>query len=227
MDDDDDDRALMIRDMSRTYPGEDHPALDHVSMDVTAGEFVAIMGASGSGKSTLLRCASSLDAPDPGYGAVRVFGVDVPAMSVGDRQRFRARTVGFAFQSYDLIPVLNARENIIMVSGMTGEPVDGAWLAEVAGRFVIADLLERPPSELSGGEAQRVSIARAIIRRPRILFADEPTGALDAGSSATVMALIRALCDDEGMTVVMVTHDPLMAAYADRTVRLADGAIAS
>lgn len=123
--------------------------------------------------------------------------------------------------------MLNARENIVMVSGMTGEPVDGAWLAEVAGRFGIADLLERPPSELSGGEAQRVSIARAIIRRPRILFADEPTGALDAGSSATVMALIRALCDDGGMTVVMVTHDPLMAAYADRTVRLADGAIAS
>ncbi len=219
------DMAAHSLDLGKVY-GEGEArvvALDAVTVGFAAGEFTAIMGPSGSGKSTLMHVMAGLDAPTSG----RTWVGDTELSGLGDDQLtvLRRDEVGFVFQSFNLVPTLTALENITLPMDIAGRSLDQAWLAEVVETLGLGDRLAHRPSELSGGQQQRVACGRALASRPRIVFADEPTGNLDSRSSADIMRFLRRSVDDLHQTVVMVTHDPVSAAYADRVLFLADGRI--
>jgi putative ABC transport system ATP-binding protein len=198
-------------------------ALDGVSIGFHAGKLTAIMGPSGSGKSTLLHCLAGLDALTS--GTVFIGDTDLTTLSDNELTRLRRDRIGFVFQAYNLIPTLTAEENITLPLALAGRKPDRDWLAALVTSLGIADRLRHRPSELSGGQQQRVASARAMVTRPELIFADEPTGNLDSRSATELLELTRAAVDGFGQTVVMVTHDPRAASYADRVVFLADGRI--
>jgi len=198
-------------------------ALDHVDVSFERGCFTAIMGPSGSGKSTLMHCVAGLDSITSG----RIWIGDVELGSLNDKQltRLRRDQVGFVFQAFNLVPTLTAGENITLPMDLAGRDPDREWIDTIIGTVGLGDRLSHRPSELSGGQQQRVAVARALASRPAIIFADEPTGNLDSRSSSEVLGFMRRAVDDFGQTIVMVTHDPNAASYADRIVLLADGRI--
>jgi putative ABC transport system ATP-binding protein len=198
-------------------------ALDSVDIDFFGGTFTAVMGPSGSGKSTLLHCAAGLDRPSA--GTVRLGDTDLARLSETALTKRRRSDIGFVFQSFNLVPALTVRENILLPSRLARVRPDRRWLAEVVERVGLNGRLRHRPAQLSGGEQQRVAIARALSVRPRVIFCDEPTGALDTTTAARVLSLLRAAVDADRQTVVMVTHDPVAASYADRVVILADGRV--
>jgi len=199
-------------------------ALDHVDLSFGTGEFVAIMGASGSGKSTLLHLLAGLDRPTS--GRVVLDGVDLSALDDKRLTKLRRDKVGFVFQSFNLLPVLDAKENLLLPLSIAHQRAERAWFDRLVTTMGIADRLRHRPAELSGGQQQRVAVARALITRPAVVFADEPTGNLDSKASREVLGLLRSAVDELGQTVVMVTHDPKAASIADRLVVLADGCLA-
>lgn len=200
-------------------------ALDAVDLRIPRGEFAAVMGPSGSGKSTLLHCLAGLDRLTG--GSVVLAGQALE--SLGDRKltHLRRTQVGFLFQAYNLVPTLDARENIELPLQLAGRDVDAAWFDEVVSTLGLQDRLDHRPSELSGGQQQRVAAARALVSRPAVAFADEPTGALDSNSGAELLGFLRRASREYHQTIVMVTHDPVAASYADRILFLADGRIVS
>jgi putative ABC transport system ATP-binding protein len=198
-------------------------ALDDVTVEFARGQLTAIMGPSGSGKSTLMHCMAALDTPTS--GRVVIDGVDITHLKDRDLTRLRRDRLGFVFQAYNLIPTLTARENITLPLDIAGSKVDQAWFDTVIDTLGIRDRLSHRPEQLSGGQQQRVACARALVSRPAIVFADEPTGNLDSRASAEILAFLRKSVDDFGQSIVMVTHDPSAASYADRVVFLADGRI--
>ncbi|MGH3290299.1 MAG: ABC transporter ATP-binding protein [Trebonia sp.] len=199
------------------------PALHEVSVRLAAGSFTAVMGPSGSGKSTLLHCASGLD--HASSGEVYVGGERMPAGDEAELARFRRGRVGFVFQQFNLLPVLTVLQNVMLPARIAGARADVREARAVLDRVGLADRVNHRPAELSGGEQQRVAIARALVTRPRLLFADEPTGALDIRRAAEVLALLGEAVRGYGQTVVMVTHDAVAAAHADSVLFLADGRI--
>jgi len=198
-------------------------ALDEVDVGFDPGQFTAIMGPSGSGKSTLLHCLAGLDHVTAG----RVFlgAVELNTLSDKELTVVRRDRIGFVFQAYNLVPTLNARENITLPMALAHRKPDAAWLETVIDTVRLGDRLSHRPSELSGGQQQRVAVARALASRPDMVFADEPTGNLDSRSGAEILEFMRRAVRELGQTVVMVTHDPVAAGYADRVVFLADGRI--
>jgi len=198
-------------------------ALDGVTLELPQGAFTAIMGPSGSGKSTLMHVLAGLDTPTA--GTVTIDGVDLSTLDDKRLTELRRDKVGFIFQTFNLLPVLTAAENIELPLKIAGREVDGAWRDRIVDTVHLRDRLAHHPSELSGGQQQRVAVARALISKPAVIFADEPTGNLDSRSSAEVLELLRQSVDELGQTVVMVTHDANAAAIADRIVVLADGKI--
>jgi putative ABC transport system ATP-binding protein len=198
-------------------------ALRGVNLELPRGGFTAIMGPSGSGKSTLMHCLAGLDSIDG--GSVWIGGEDVSAMSDKERTLLRRDRVGFVFQAFNLIPSLTAIENITLPLALAGQEPETAWLDELVATTGLGDRLRHTPAELSGGQQQRVAVARALVTRPAIVFADEPTGNLDSKSSADLLAFLRSTVDALGQTIVMVTHDATAASYSDRVVFLADGLV--
>jgi putative ABC transport system ATP-binding protein len=199
-------------------------ALNGVSVEFERGRFTAVMGPSGSGKSTLMHCMAGLDAPTSGRAFV---GEDeIGHLNDAAQTQLRRDRMGFVFQSFNLVPTLTAAENITLAADLGGEPVDGEWFDVLVGQLRIADRLSHRPGELSGGQQQRVACARALIGRPELIFADEPTGNLDSNASAEVLDFLRRAVAEHEQSIVMVTHDPLAATYADRVVFLADGLLA-
>jgi len=198
-------------------------ALDGVSLELPAGAFTAIMGPSGSGKSTLMHVLAGLDKPTGGTATID--GIDLSTLDDKKLTELRRDKVGFIFQSFNLLPVLTAQENIELPLKIAGRDVDAAWRDQIVQTVHIGDRLTHHPSELSGGQQQRVAVARALISKPAVVFADEPTGNLDSHASADVLNLLRHSVDTLGQTVVMVTHEASAAAIADRVVVLADGKI--
>src|SRR5215210_5449857 len=196
-------------------------ALDDISVDLPRGQFTAIMGPSGSGKSTLMHCLAGLD--DSTDGSVFIGDVDLTTLNDKRLTRMRRDAVGFVFQAFNLLPTLTALENITLPMEIAGRKPDQEWLDTVIDRIGLRDRLHHRPTELSGGQQQRVACARALASRPEIIFADEPTGNLDSASGAEVLGFLRRSVTDMGQTVVMVTHDPGAASYAERVVFLADG----
>jgi putative ABC transport system ATP-binding protein len=198
-------------------------ALDDVSIALPAGRFTAIMGPSGSGKSTLMHCLAGLD--DLSSGRAFVGDVDLSTLSDKQLTRLRRDRIGFIFQSFNLLPTLTAAENITLPMDLAGRDPEAPWLDAVIDTVGLRDRLKHRPSELSGGQQQRVAVARALASRPDVIFADEPTGNLDSRSGAEILGFMRRAVDELGQTIVMVTHDPVAAAYADAVVFLADGRI--
>lgn len=198
-------------------------ALDHVDIAFAAGRFTAIMGPSGSGKSTLMHCLAGLDTPTE--GEVSLAGTALGGLSDDQLTRVRREQVGFVFQSFNLLPTLTAADNIRLPLRLAGRRPDPAWWDHIVALLGLTDRLEHRPGELSGGQQQRVAVARALISRPAVIFADEPTGALDSVTGASLLAALRASVHELGQTVVMVTHDPTAASYADLVVLLADGQV--
>ncbi|MGH3361468.1 MAG: ABC transporter ATP-binding protein [Nocardioides sp.] len=217
--------AARVRHLTKTYgtgPAMVR-ALDGVSLDLTAGEFTAVMGPSGSGKSTLMHCCAALDRADS--GEVFIGEQELGRLKDKGLTRLRRDEIGFVFQAYNLVPTLTAEENILLPLAIAGRKPDADWYAAVIETVQLADRLTHKPNELSGGQQQRVAVARALVSRPRIVFADEPTGNLDSRSGAEVLELLRRSVDQHRQTVVMVTHDPVAAGYTDRVVFLADGRV--
>ncbi|HZD75257.1 MAG TPA: ABC transporter ATP-binding protein [Actinomycetota bacterium] len=198
-------------------------ALDDVSVDLARGRFTAIMGPSGSGKSTLMHCLAGLDTPTS--GKVLLGGVELGSLSDSELTVLRREQVGFVFQSFNLVPTLTALENITLPLTLAGTRPDREWLDEMIGTVGLGDRLLHRPAELSGGQQQRVAVARALCARPQIVFADEPTGNLDSRSGAEILGFMRHAVAELGQTIVMVTHDPVAAGYADVALFLADGRI--
>ncbi|MBM7821458.1 putative ABC transport system ATP-binding protein [Cellulosimicrobium cellulans] len=196
-------------------------ALDDVDVDLERGRLTAIMGPSGSGKSTLMHCLAGLDSPTA--GTVVVDGETVSAMSERRLTRLRRTRIGFVFQSFNLVPTLTAEENIVLPLAVARRPVDREWFDRVVDAVGLRPRLGHRPAELSGGQQQRVACARALVSRPAVVFADEPTGNLDSRAAAEVLGFLRASVDDLGQSVAMVTHDPTAASYAHRVLFLADG----
>jgi putative ABC transport system ATP-binding protein len=199
-------------------------ALDGVSVSLSPGTFTAIMGPSGSGKSTFLQCAAGLDRPTS--GSVRLGETELSSLRERQLTEVRRSRVGFVFQAYNLVPSLTVRQNIELPLLLGAGATESGWLDHVVATVGLADRLEHRPSELSGGQQQRVAIARALITRPDAVFADEPTGALDTRTARQVLGLLRSVVDTTRQTVLMVTHDPLAASFADRVIFLADGRLA-
>ncbi|MWA06565.1 ATP-binding cassette domain-containing protein [Actinomadura sp. LD22] len=198
-------------------------ALDDVSWTFPRGGFTAVMGPSGSGKSTFLHCASGLDRPTA--GTVRIAGTDLGRLGEAKLTRLRRERIGFVFQAFNLVPSMDVEQNITLPLRLGGTEPDPAWLDEVVRRVGLADRLRHRPAELSGGQQQRAAVARALITRPEVVFADEPTGALDPRSARGVLRLLREAADVTGQTVVLVTHDPVAAAAADSVLFLSGGRI--
>ena len=196
-------------------------ALAGVTVDFQAGQFTAIMGPSGSGKSTLMHCVAGLD--DLTSGSVWIEGTNLTELKEKDLTKLRRDRIGFVFQAFNLIPTLSAEENIVLPMSLAGHKPDEAWLEQIVSTVNLGDRLDHRPSELSGGQQQRVAVARALASKPAIIFADEPTGNLDSRSSAEILAFMRQAVKEYGQTIVMVTHDPVAASYADRVLILADG----
>ena len=212
-------------DLQRTF-GEGEAAvraLDGVSVDFPAGRLTAIMGPSGSGKSTLMHCLAGLDRPTS--GKVVIDGIDLSDLDDGELTELRRDKVGFVFQFFNLLPVLDARENILLPLKLAGRDTDQGRFDRLVDAIGIGDRLDHRPAELSGGQQQRVAIARALMSEPSVVFADEPTGNLDSRSSGEVLTLLRTAVDEFGQTVVMVTHEPTAAAVADRVLVLVDGRV--
>jgi putative ABC transport system ATP-binding protein len=217
--------VVSARDVTRRY-GEGETAVDAlrgVTLDISAGALTAVMGPSGSGKSTLMHILAGLDRPTS--GSVSIDGTEIA--DLGDQQLtlLRRDHVGFIFQFFNLLPMLNAEENITLPLDLAGTKPDKAWVDEIVGKIGLADRRTHRPSELSGGQQQRVAIARALISRPTVLFADEPTGNLDSKTGGEILTLLRDSVDTYGQTMLMVTHEPRAAAMADRVLFLADGLI--
>jgi putative ABC transport system ATP-binding protein len=198
-------------------------ALAGINVTFERGRFSAVMGPSGSGKSTLMHCMAGLDRPTSGHAFVG--GQDIGGLDESGLTRLRRDRIGFVFQSYNLVPTLTAAENLTLPADLAGHKVDREWFGYLVQHLGIADRLTHRPSELSGGQQQRVACARALINRPELIFADEPTGNLDSNASAEVLAFLRMSVTELGQSIVMVTHDPQSAAYADRVYFLADGAL--
>ncbi|HEX6444856.1 MAG TPA: ABC transporter ATP-binding protein [Streptosporangiales bacterium] len=199
-------------------------ALDGVDVDVAAGTFTAIMGPSGSGKSTLMHCLAGLDRPSS--GTVRIGDTDITRLKDKRLTLLRRDRIGFVFQSFNLLPMLTAQQNIVLPAELAGRRPDKEWLRQIVGVLGLADRLGHKPAQLSGGQQQRVACARALLGRPDVVFADEPTGNLDSRSGAEVLGFLRRSVREMNQTIVMVTHDPNAAAYADRVLLLADGQVA-
>ena len=199
------------------------PALAGITVAFDRGRFTAVMGPSGSGKSTLMHCMAGLDRPTSGHTFVG--GLDIGTLDDAGLTRLRRDRIGFVFQSFNLIPTLTAAENITLPAALAGRKVDQEWLGYLVDQLGIGDRLTHRPSQLSGGQQQRVACARALINKPDLIFADEPTGNLDSNASADLLAFLRRSVTELGQSIVMVTHDPRGAAYADRVVFLADGAV--
>ncbi|NHI08377.1 ABC transporter ATP-binding protein [Streptomyces sp. KO7888] len=214
--------AIALDRVAKTYPGGVR-ALDDVSLTVEHGTFLAMMGPSGSGKSTLMHCAAGLDSPTA--GSVRIDGHEISGLNETRRTELRRERVGFVFQAYNLIPSLSVEDNITLPLRLAGRRPDRDWLRTLTERVGLADRLAHRPAELSGGQQQRAAVVRALAAKPTVVFADEPTGALDLRSAHQVLDLLRALVDDLGQTVVMVTHDPAAAARAHRVLVMADGRV--
>jgi putative ABC transport system ATP-binding protein len=217
--------AARAVDLTKTYGKGDVVvrALDGVNVEFERGRFTAVMGPSGSGKSTLMHCMAGLDVATSGRAFVG--DKEIGLLDDGDLTELRRDRIGFVFQSFNLVPTLSAAENITLPLDLAGAKVDQAWFDHLVQALGIADRLSHRPSEMSGGQQQRIACARALIRRPELLFADEPTGNLDSSSSAELLAFLRRSVTEYGQSIVMVTHDPLAAAYADRVVFLADGRV--
>ncbi|MFH8241252.1 ABC transporter ATP-binding protein [Streptomyces sp. NPDC018321] len=218
--------AVELRGVRRQYgrgAGTVH-ALAGVDLALPRGTFTAVMGPSGSGKSTFLQCAAGLDRPSA--GSVRLGGTEITGMSENELTELRRSRLGFVFQAFNLLPSLTVEQNVLLPMRLAGRRQDRARAAEVLAQVGLADKARRRPGELSGGQQQRVAVARALVTAPDVVFADEPTGALDTGTAAEVLGLLRQAVDALGATVVMVTHDPAAAAWADRVLFLADGAFA-
>jgi len=196
-------------------------ALDRVTLQIFAGQYTAIMGQSGSGKSTLLHCIAGLDAPSG--GRVWIGETEITALADKPLTLIRREAVGFVFQSFNLLPTLDAKDNILLPLELAGKKPDQEWYDQVIDVLALRDRLTHRPSELSGGQQQRVAVARAMITKPTVIFADEPTGALDSASGTALLQFLRHSVDKLGQTVVMVTHDAQAASFADRIIRLADG----
>ncbi|MBI5087849.1 MAG: ABC transporter ATP-binding protein [Actinobacteria bacterium] len=203
--------------------GTEVRALDEVSLHIAAGRFTAVMGPSGSGKSTLMHCLAGLDTLSSG----KVFIGDVDLSTLSDREltKVRREHIGFVFQSFNLVPTLSAIENITLPMRLAHSKPDSGWLDQVIDTVGLRPRLKHRPSELSGGQQQRVAVARALAGRPQVIFADEPTGNLDSRTGGEILQFMRHAVDDMGQTIVMVTHDPVAASYADSVVFLADGHI--
>lgn len=221
--------AVRAQHLTKTYGSGEatvHP-LRRLSIEIPAGEFTAIMGPSGSGKSTLLHVLAGLDSADEGSVVLSAQGRDVELIGLSERELtlMRRRYIGFIFQAYNLVPAMTAQENILLPSSLGGPEPDRHYYEMVIDRLGLADRLDHRPFELSGGQQQRVAVARALVSKPAVIFADEPTGNLDSRSGAEVLGLLRAAVDEFGQTVVMVSHDANAAAQADRTVILSDGRV--
>ncbi|MDT3438936.1 ABC transporter ATP-binding protein [Pseudofrankia sp. BMG5.37] len=216
-------RAVALRDVRKVYGRRAAAvtALDGVTLDIDRGTFVAVMGPSGSGKSTLLQCAAGLDRPSA--GEVFLDGVDLRRLSENELTVLRRERIGFVFQSFNLVPALSAELNVALPLRLAGRRPRRREVRDVLAAVGLAGRGRHRPAELSGGQQQRVAIARALVTRPAVLFADEPTGALDTRTGREVLTLLRELVDVDGQTIVMVTHDPVAASYADRVVFLVDG----
>jgi putative ABC transport system ATP-binding protein len=217
--------AASVTSATKVYgSGEDAVyALRDVSVDFYEGQFTAIMGPSGSGKSTLMHCIAGLD--ELSSGSAIIDGIDLSTLKDKNLTELRREKIGFVFQSYNLVPTLTANENIRLPLMLGNDKGDEAWIQKVIDTVHLQDRLTHRPSELSGGQQQRVAVARALASQPRIIFADEPTGNLDSVTGAEILTFMRKAVDDLGQTIVMVTHDPVAAAYADRIIFLADGHI--
>jgi len=217
--------AARATDLSKVYgQGETQVvALDHVSVDFRQAEFTAIMGPSGSGKSTLMHCVAGLDSFSS--GSVRIGETELGTLKDKQLTQLRRDKIGFIFQAFNLLPTLTARENITLPMDIAGRKPDQEWLQRVIDMVGLRDRLGHRPTQLSGGQQQRVAVARALASRPEIIFGDEPTGNLDSRSGAEVLGFLRNSVRELGQTVVMVTHDPVAASYADRVIFLADGAV--
>jgi putative ABC transport system ATP-binding protein len=219
------DSIVTATDVRRRY-GEGHAAVDALAGISTAferGRFSAIMGPSGSGKSTLMHILAGLDRPTS--GSVMLDETEITTLDDGDLTRLRRDKLGFIFQFFNLIPVLTAEENIVLPLSIAGRKPDEEWLPRLIATVGLADRLTHRPAELSGGQQQRVAVARALVSKPAVVFADEPTGNLDSKSSEEVLRMLRQSVDDLGQTVIMVTHDPEAASHADRLVVLRDGLV--
>ena len=215
------DPAVRVEKLTRAYGPV--TALDGVDAAFGRGTFTAVMGPSGSGKSTLLQTAAGLDRPSSGH--VFLGATELSKLSETKLTELRRTRIGFVFQAFNLIGALTVEENIVLPLRLAGARPDRAWLSRVVERVGLGDRLHHRPAALSGGQQQRVAIARALATRPEVIFCDEPTGALDTRTAADVLTLLRAVVDEHGQTVVMVTHDPVAASYADRVLVLTDGRI--
>ena len=214
---------LKVENLKRYYKTNDVEvrALDGVSFDVEKGEFISIIGASGSGKSTLLHLLGGLDYPTS--GKVLIDSTDIYGLKDDERTIFRRRNIGFVFQAYNLLPMLNVYENIIIPFGLDGDKVDKKYVDSVIDILEISDQKYKMPNELSGGQQQRVAIARALVTKPSLILADEPTGNLDSKSSSQVVYLLKKINKELGNTILMITHDDAVAQAAERTLRIEDG----
>ena len=212
-------------DLTKTYGSGQAAvrALNNVNVAFERGRFTAVMGPSGSGKSTLLHCMAGLDRPTSGQAFIGE--QDIGQLDDTGITRLRRDRIGFIFQSFNLVPTLTAAENITLPLDLAGTKVDREWFDDIVGRLGIGDRLDHQPSEMSGGQQQRVACARALITRPELIFADEPTGNLDSNASAELLSFLKDSTVRTGQSVVMVTHDPRAAAHSDRVVLLADGAV--
>lgn len=218
--------AICARGLSKTYgSGEAHlTVLNNFDIDIRSGQFTAIMGPSGSGKSTLMHILAGLDTPDS--GTVTLAGRAITGISDTKLTRIRRAHMGFIFQAFNLVPAMTADENIMLPSKLARKNIDLDFKNAIVENLGLSERLTHRPHELSGGQQQRVAVARALVNQPDVIFADEPTGALDKRSGTEVLETLRSCVSEMGQTVVMVTHDPAAAAYADRVVLLADGNIA-
>jgi putative ABC transport system ATP-binding protein len=217
--------AVRVTDLTKIY-GTGHAevrALDGVSLDLQSHRFTAVMGPSGSGKSTLLHCCAALD--EATSGSVVIDGTDLETLKDKELTLLRRDRIGFVFQSFNLVPTLTAEENILLPLSIAGRKPDPDWYSMVIETVGLGDRLSHRPNELSGGQQQRVAVARALASRPSVVFADEPTGNLDSRAGAEVLQLLQRSVDEFGQTVVMVTHDPVAAAYTDQVIFLADGKV--
>jgi putative ABC transport system ATP-binding protein len=217
--------VVVARDLGRRY-GAGETAVDAlrgVSLAIPRGHLTAVMGPSGSGKSTLMHILAGLDKPTT--GSVSIDGIELTTLKDNDLTKLRRRHIGFVFQFFNLLPMLSAEENVLLPLSIAGEKPEPAWIAELLEATGLTDRRSHRPSELSGGQQQRVAVARALVSKPTVLFADEPTGNLDSHTSAEILGLLRGAVDTYGQTTVMVTHDPRAATIADRVLFLADGVI--
>ncbi|VXB12162.1 ABC transporter [Arthrobacter sp. 9V] len=217
--------AVEAHELSKSYGRADTTvtALNKVSVSFDAGKFTAIMGPSGSGKSTLMHCLAGLDTADS--GKIVLGGTELTGLNDRQLTALRRERIGFVFQAFNLVPTLTAEQNITLPLALAGSTADAGWLDTVVSTLGLKDRLKHRPHELSGGQQQRVAVARALLTRPDVVFGDEPTGNLDSRAGGEVLALLRRSSQEMGQTIIMVTHDPVAASYADRVVLMSDGGL--